>query len=84
MNDTLFTKQWRALPHRVQRALMDFARFPTEKNDAYCVGYISGTHDAGSLEFDIDYWMAFTQQIKEGSEAQRFIFNAELGDKLND
>jgi hypothetical protein len=84
MNDALFIKQWRAAPIRVKRALQDFARFPTEKNDAYCVGYLSGAYDAGSLEFDIAYWMAFTHQIKEGSEAQKFIFNAVKGDKLND
>jgi hypothetical protein len=84
MNDALFIKQWRAAPVRVKRALQDFARFPTERNDAYLVGYLTGAWDNGALDFDIGYWMAFTKQIKEGSEAQKFIFNAAIGDKLND
>ena len=84
MKDQLFLKHWRAAPVRVKRALQDFARFPTERNDAYVVGYLSGAWDNGALDFDIGYWMAFTKQVKEGSEAQRFIFTADLADKLND
>lgn len=80
MNDQLLIDNWARAPYRIQKALKDLARFPTERNECYFVGYLAGYSDATNLEFDAPYWMAFSGQMKEGSEAQKFIFNAELRD----
>jgi hypothetical protein len=78
MNDQLFIDQWTIAPYRLQKTLKDFARFPTERNECYFVGYLAGYSDATSLDFDPAYWVAFSGQIKDGSEAQKFILNAKL------
>lgn len=76
MNNELFLTNWAAAPKRIQRALHDFARFPTESNRTYLTGYISGTHQAGSLDFDAAYWIAYINLLTENSQAQNNILKA--------
>lgn len=77
MNDALFIENWANLDTFTRKALKDFARSPTESNQAYAVGYIGALADRGLIP-EISYWLALVGQMSEGSRAQEFVRYASL------
>lgn len=74
MNTQLFHDMWTIAPNPIRKAAKDFAKYPTDRNGAYTIGYLKGIHDAQLIPDDVyTYFLALFGQLENGVQIQQLV-----------
>lgn len=72
MSELIFHKPFldamKDIGHKCRKVAYDFAKYPTEKNEAFAVGYLSALHDNSLIRQDTyTYMLSVFGQLREQS-----------------
>ena len=66
MEHEIFLAAWNGLPERAKRMFKDFAKYPTDRNSIYAVGYLAALNDNHLISHDTyKYWLVASGQMGE-------------------
>lgn len=72
-----FYEHWHKLNARMRRKLVDFARYPTERNECYFVGYLAALEDHMLLAPDTAvYMLSLAGSLRETAWIREIVLEA--------
>lgn len=74
MNQELLKATLTRCSPKLLRHLKGYAKFPTERNEGYMIGYITALEESGQVKYeDCSYLLALCGQVREAEEVLRAL-----------
>lgn len=74
MDKQLLSRTLGRLSPRLIRMLKDYAKFPTDRNECYMIGYITALNESGQMEYETyTYLLALCARLRTSEEVQRAL-----------
>lgn len=79
MNRRIFEVVWGRISCKIRKEFNVLSRFPTEKNGAYVIGYITALNSVGHLSSeDYSYLLALAGQVQIKEKIRNLILEYEV------
>lgn len=77
--DELFMIHWRGMDYRLRRTFKDFAKYPTQTNESFVVGYLGALADHKLITQErYTYLLALAGQMRTAAWVAHAVRHAEL------
>ena len=74
MDKQLLSRTLGRLSPRLIRMLKDYAKYPTDRNECYMIGYITALNESGQLEYETyTYLLALCGRLRTSEEVQHAL-----------
>ena len=74
MDKQLLSRTLGRLSPRLIRVLREYAKFPTERNECYMIGYITALNESGQMEYETySYLLALCGRLRADEEVRNTL-----------
>ena len=74
MDKQLLSSTLVSLSPRTIKRLRDYAKFPTERNECYMIGYIAALEESGQMKFETySYLLALCGRLRADEEVRNTL-----------
>ena len=74
MDKQLLSSTLARLSPRLIKRLHDYAKFPTERNECYMIGYIAALEESGQVKYeDYPYLLALCGRLRADEEVRNTV-----------
>lgn len=74
MDKQLLSNTLVRLSPRLIKSLRDYAKFPTERNECYMIGYITALEESGQVKYeDYSYLLSLCGRLRDDEEVRNTL-----------